>query len=299
MKKIFLLVLGIGISFTNIYSQVGVNTENPQGTFHVKGTTGTDNDVVVTNEGKVGIGTDSPGGKLDVNGNAVISNKMEVWGNATIEGNLTPATVGIGTVNTSAKLQIAASTPNNILRLADGSQKAGHMLTCDAEGNAYWEALRPMGSIVEGEVNAGVSITTENSPGIEVTVGHNLSLSPGRWLVFGKATTAYDLRGFFMYLYLTQGTGSGRTVVTRTGEMAGTDVSDIYASPQFVHLLTVPNNNYPPDDTRHYTTFSLSMTTSCNTSNTNFPPQNPTGNRQTTNAYGKGYFYAIRVDRAD
>jgi hypothetical protein len=78
MKKIILLITSI--SFMSTYSQVGINTANPKGIFHVDGskdnpatgipTAGQQaNDFVVTTNGSVGIGTNTPNASaiLDVN----------------------------------------------------------------------------------------------------------------------------------------------------------------------------------------------------------------------------------------
>ncbi len=65
------------------FSQTGVNTENPQGIFHVDGmknngssavltTVQQSDDFIVTPSGNVGIGTTTPEEKLDVNGSAKI-----------------------------------------------------------------------------------------------------------------------------------------------------------------------------------------------------------------------------------
>lgn len=72
--SLFTLLLGIAG-----YAQVGVNTQNPQGPFHVDGAkdnaaTGVPsaaeqmNDVIITSTGGVGVGTLSPVSKLEVNG---------------------------------------------------------------------------------------------------------------------------------------------------------------------------------------------------------------------------------------
>lgn len=69
MKKLILLIAGI--SFVPVYSQVGINTGNPTGIFHVDGAkdnavtgiptlTQQENDFVVTSNGSIGIGTVSP-----------------------------------------------------------------------------------------------------------------------------------------------------------------------------------------------------------------------------------------------
>ena len=79
LKKIIMLLAGIfsGIS----YGQVGINTQNPQGIFHVDGgkdnpVTGTPstaqqaNDFLLTTAGNVGVGTTAPTAKLEINSNS-------------------------------------------------------------------------------------------------------------------------------------------------------------------------------------------------------------------------------------
>lgn len=70
MKKIVSLV-SLFLGASNFYAQTGINTENPQGTFHVDGArdnaatgiptaTQQANDLIVTSTGSVGIGTTTP-----------------------------------------------------------------------------------------------------------------------------------------------------------------------------------------------------------------------------------------------
>ncbi|UKB78675.1 hypothetical protein [Chryseobacterium sp. MEBOG07] len=76
MAKKFFTILALS-SFVSAFSQVGINTANPQGTFHVDGakdnaSTGVPtvsqqaNDFVVTSEGNAGIGTVTPTNKLEI-----------------------------------------------------------------------------------------------------------------------------------------------------------------------------------------------------------------------------------------
>lgn len=92
MKKLILLIAGI--SFVPVYSQVGINTGNPTGIFHVDGAkdnavtgiptlTQQANDFVVTSNGSIGIGTVSPNASaiLDVNADGLsLGNKKGFLG---------------------------------------------------------------------------------------------------------------------------------------------------------------------------------------------------------------------------
>ncbi|MFC3161189.1 hypothetical protein SAMN05443633_101262 [Chryseobacterium arachidis] len=77
MKKKIILLCSLA-TFGFSFAQVGVNTTNPQGAFHVDGAkdnniTGTPtaaqqlNDFVVTSTGNVGVGTTAPNAKMEIN----------------------------------------------------------------------------------------------------------------------------------------------------------------------------------------------------------------------------------------
>ncbi|MEY8760465.1 hypothetical protein [Chryseobacterium tongliaoense] len=84
MKKTLFAITSVFAFYAQSHAQVGINTNNPQASFHIDAakdnpTTGVPsaaqqtNDFVVTNSGQVGIGTTSPTDKLDVSsGNARI-----------------------------------------------------------------------------------------------------------------------------------------------------------------------------------------------------------------------------------
>lgn len=79
MKKSILLIINL-LLVKLCVSQVGINTENPKGVFHIdaKGDTGVQgvefsDDIVVNAEGRMGIGTLTPQAKLDINGNLRIA----------------------------------------------------------------------------------------------------------------------------------------------------------------------------------------------------------------------------------
>ncbi|NDW09431.1 hypothetical protein [Dysgonomonas sp. 520] len=70
-KLYFLMAISIILTAT-LNAQVGINTENPQGIFHIdgkrntNGNTNVSDDVVVDTEGRVGIGTNVPTNKLSI-----------------------------------------------------------------------------------------------------------------------------------------------------------------------------------------------------------------------------------------
>jgi len=86
MQKRIISLLGVFLTSGIIYAQIGINTNNPQASFHVDAAkdnpqsgvpsaTQQANDFVVTSVGNVGIGTTNPTDKLDIaSGNARIRN---------------------------------------------------------------------------------------------------------------------------------------------------------------------------------------------------------------------------------
>ncbi|NDW10771.1 hypothetical protein [Dysgonomonas sp. 520] len=106
MKK-SLLFLSMLLTCIIAYGQVGINTENPQGIFHIdpqKNTsvnTNVSDDVVVTKSGQV----------------------------------------GIGMVNPQHALSISSSTAGAI-KIADGNQGGGKVLSSDANGVGTWQNIQ-------------------------------------------------------------------------------------------------------------------------------------------------------------
>lgn len=118
------LTLGLfSIPFIS-FSQTGINTENPQGIFHVDGmknngssavltTVQQSDDFIITSSGNVGIGTTTPEAKLDVRGG----------GN--IPSGASPVTTDVGmrlTTNDNAQV---AYISNSIIRIKTGDSSGG------------------------------------------------------------------------------------------------------------------------------------------------------------------------------
>lgn len=90
MKKKYILVLIcssiLPVMFNQVQAQVGINTEYPRTVFHIDGAGDNpqdltsslsdlqqSNDIVISNDGKLGVGTITPGTKLDITDNKSIT----------------------------------------------------------------------------------------------------------------------------------------------------------------------------------------------------------------------------------
>ena len=276
MKKILIIFTGL-LFFHTLSSQIGVNTENPQKLLHINGGNAgtTTDDVVVTDNGTVGIGTINPNEnlKLQVEGkllNSVNEGEVTTQGNNYVGGNLDAAKIGIGTVSPEAPLHIVAGASEAPLRLADGSEDESALLTADASGYAFWDALRPMSSTIRGTFLTG-TIQTSGDTSAGRSVSNRIRLSPGKWLIFARVVTTGNLSGFYMYLILSQASGTTRTPLSRVGAYASTS-SPYIAANQLLYLVEIST----------VTEYELGLSSS------------RTGTL--SSAHGN-YFYAVRLDR--
>lgn len=85
MKKKFLILLGI-FCIGLLNAQVGVNTKEPKGMLHIdpRSDTQTDgsnasDDVIITNDGKLGIGTLNPNVLLHIKTNGTTTNPITAF----------------------------------------------------------------------------------------------------------------------------------------------------------------------------------------------------------------------------
>lgn len=153
----FLKHLGFYFFFTSTITlaQVGINTPNPQGTFHVDGNKNnsqsgvpsaaeTTDDFVVTKTGNVGVGTLTPSVKLD-----------------------------ISTTGTPA-------SPIAGIKISDGLQGKSKVLTSDENGVGSWK--RQSLELVVGTMGNGYNLPFKADLWYYQT-GSNITLPPGKWLV--------------------------------------------------------------------------------------------------------------------
>ncbi|MGI9580862.1 hypothetical protein ACR1PO_06575 [Chryseobacterium sp. RRHN12] len=153
MKKIYVMILGI---FANLAAaQVGVNTPNPQGMFHLDGKKNNEasgpvnpanqaDDVIMTADGRIGIGNNNPAASLDI------------------------------------KTAGTLAAPVSGIKIADGAQNDNYVLTSDANGNGLWKPVRL--TVVRGTNGPGVDIPFTFTNAFSYT-GSYIDLPPGKWLV--------------------------------------------------------------------------------------------------------------------
>ncbi|REC71515.1 hypothetical protein DRF60_20585 [Chryseobacterium elymi] len=176
MKKNILVLIAFLISAVT-YSQVGINTENPQGIFHIDGqkdnpnigvpaTAQQLNDFVVTPTGNVGVGSISPSEKLEVKGNISLSSNGSASSSIKFYEN-----------NNNGNNKIIVKSPETFstdrtITLPSNPPVNGYVLTTDGLGNTSWGAVNPSSSTLASIALKGsgptVSVTNGNVAGSSV-----------------------------------------------------------------------------------------------------------------------------------
>ena len=157
MKKNIIISIGLLLSGFS-YSQVGINTANPQGIFNIDG------------------GKDNP-----TTGSAHTNAQQLNDFTVTAAGN-----VGIGKIAPSTKLHITtggtATTPNpSGFRLEDGNQNTNFVLTSDTNGVGTWKPVAA--TRIVGTLGAGIDVPFKTTGEVYHKTGSYIDLPPGRWEV--------------------------------------------------------------------------------------------------------------------
>ena len=153
------IIISIGLLLSGFsYSQVGINTSNPQGIFNIDG------------------GKDNPT-TGSAHSNAEQLNDFTV----TAAGN-----VGIGKIAPSTKLHITtggiATSPNpSGFRLEDGNQNTNFVLTSDTNGVGTWKPVAA--TRIVGTLGAGVDVPFKTTGGVYRKTDSYIDLPPGKWEV--------------------------------------------------------------------------------------------------------------------
>lgn len=225
MKKNLIILCLITVS-SLAHSQVGINTPNPQGTFHVDGAkdnaeTGTPtlaqqaNDFTVTSTGNVGVGTTAPSAKLDVVGN---------------------------------------------IKITDGTEGDGKVLVSGINGIASWQTSTATKSLVLATMGLGANISTG---GLAVQTGSFLTLGPGRWLVMTtQLVNLTSMSGGWFNVRSTFSDSSMSTSISPdivTNGTQGRWISGIMNSGTRWHVMNgslIINNTSGADKTYYYYAFT-------------------------------------------
>ena len=157
MKKNIIISIGLLLSGFS-YSQVGINTANPQGIFNIDG------------------GKDNP-----TTGSAHTNAEQLNDFTVTAAGN-----VGIGKIAPSTKLHITtggtAATPNATgFRLEDGNQKTNFVLTSNTDGVGTWKPVAA--TRIVGEIGAGIDVPLVTTGAVYRKTGSYIDLPSGKWEV--------------------------------------------------------------------------------------------------------------------
>ncbi|MDQ1095264.1 MULTISPECIES: hypothetical protein [Chryseobacterium] len=178
--KLLLLYAVIPVS---LFSQVGINTSNPQNTFHI-------------DAGKDNASTGTPTAAQQANDVIVTS-----------AGN-----VGIGTVSPSSKLEINNGTVNGAIKIVDGTQGDGKVLTSDANGLGTWKSTTitnvtgvtpnsntPYGTTADKYMNAYIDVPQGNwfvFIGLLVNGANAANTNYASRLTLSSSTTALEENNF-------------------------------------------------------------------------------------------------------
>lgn len=141
---------------------------------------------------QIGINTSTPSASLDIvsKGNTSATKALEV-NNSSAKEMLTVlnnGNVGIGETAPTATLQVT-NTTSTALRIVNGTEGAGKVLTSDASGNTTWvnPALKSISGTLPTSPVSFTSYGTGNPPNISLYSGGTIILPAGKWLVsFGS-----------------------------------------------------------------------------------------------------------------
>jgi len=217
--------------------------------------------------------------------------------------NIKNGKVGIGGSTDPQKTLDIYNTDPDIpaIKITNSNEKSSYLLSSDFFGNALWQPLKPLASVVYGELKDKYTYGGTYYPNDYNITEEPLRLSRGKWLIVGKFTAksgiGTDQNQYYSYLKLRKSTKKDpveiatsanydanytkltttATLPTKTayiGPDGGDDSgnSQIYVTPQVLYYAEVEGN----DEFFHILVSSSRQF-------------------ETTKAYGD-YFFALRID---
>lgn len=158
-RKLFLI--NLLIVSTTIWSQVGINTSTPSAALDL-----------------VSKGSTNATKALEIN-NSSAKEMVTVLDNGNI---------GIGETAPTTTLHVK-NTTSTALRIVDGTEAVGKVLTSDANGNSSWvyANLRAISGTLPGSPVSFTSYGSGTPPFLSLYTGGTIVLPPGKWMVcFGS-----------------------------------------------------------------------------------------------------------------
>lgn len=212
MKKLY--TIAIAAFPVILYSQVGINTQNPQGIFHIDGakdnalagvptTAQQYDDFLVTNTGRLGLGTNSPTVKLEINTNSV----------------------------------------NGGIRILDGTQASGKVLTSDANGVGTWQNISAWSTAGNNNIDA-TAINSLGTKFIGTTDGHSFVVKTNNTLAAYIGSTVQDNLSYGINAGVSTSTGNYNIFIgNNAGSQNVQGSSNVMVGPYAGNANTTGNSN--------------------------------------------------------
>lgn len=263
MKSYYTLIFAFCFN-SLFFSQIGIQTGNPQGIFHVDGAK-----------------NNTP--TIQESDDFVVKN--------------TTGNVGIGTLNPSTKLHI-----NGKITITDGTQGSQKILVSNSNGQANWvlpAILRPniLGSVpTQTDVSSGQSGQTSRKYNYS---GFSITLTQGKWVVSscltflnigGLDATSGPRISYWMRTYLSTDPSNYTTLVQNNFTHLGTaGTNTAYGG---LLLAGTPN----PSRDGSIAGSSVIVVTAPSQTIYLMMDQKPTGYYTYSSVYYENYFYATPID---
>ena len=123
------------------------------------------------------------------------------------------------------------------LKYTDGKQGAGKVLVSREDGTAYWSTLRAEPTVEKGSIPAlatSLSTNLDNPTNVTAT---NLTLFPGKWLIFAKLTTVSTATtGGQVWIYLRDGSSNA---IAQFGAEINRGSANINAYPEIACMVDI------------------------------------------------------------